>query len=242
HTRYWRDWSSDVCSSDLLVAFLFPLGLLARSLAHDRAIEAAHQEQQSLSVIVANTGPRRLTETLEALNTGPRQTTVFLPDGAVAGASAPRTDSVALAATGRAFTVTASGGVELLLPVAAADGTTVIRTFVPNGQLAEGVRKAWVTLAVVGVLLLLGAIVVADRIAARLSRSVRELAEVAERVGDGDLGATVTPSGPPEVASVGRVLNSLGARIAAMLTDERELAADLSHRLRTPVTALRLDV
>jgi signal transduction histidine kinase len=44
------------------------------------------------------------------------------------------------------------------------------------------------------------------------------------------------------VASVGRVLNRLGARIAAMLSDERELAADLSHRLRTPVTALRLDV
>jgi signal transduction histidine kinase len=43
------------------------------------------------------------------------------------------------------------------------------------------------------------------------------------------------------VASVGRVLNGLGARIVEMLSQERALSADLSHRLRTPVTALRLD-
>jgi signal transduction histidine kinase len=85
-------------------------------------------------------------------------------------------------------------------------------------------------------------VVVGDRIAGRLSRSVSELAVVAQKVGSGDLRATVTPAGPREVASVGRVLNHLGARIAAMLADERRLEADLSHRLRTPVTALRLDV
>jgi signal transduction histidine kinase len=229
-------------TSVLLVAFLVPLGLLARSLAHDRAIEAARQEQQSLSVIVANTAPGRLAQSLNALNTGQRKTTVFLPGGRVVGAPTPRTDSVRLAATGRAFTASARGGVELLLPVAGDDGTTVIRTFVPDGLLTEGVRKAWLTLAAVGILLLFAAVVVADRIAARLSRSVRDLAEVADRVGQGDLAATVTPTGPREVATVGRVLNLLGARIAAMLADERELGADLSHRLRTPVTALRLDV
>jgi signal transduction histidine kinase len=48
--------------------------------------------------------------------------------------------------------------------------------------------------------------------------------------------------GPSEVVSVGRVLNDLGTRVESMLKEERELGADLSHRLRTPVTALRLDV
>ena len=229
-------------TSVLLVAFLVPLGLLAQSLAHDRAIETARQEQQSLSVIVANTAPSRLRQSLEAFNTGQRKATVFLPGGRVLGAPAARTDSVRLASTGRAFTASTDQGVELLLPVAGDDGTTVIRTFVPDALLTAGVDKAWITLAIVGVLLLIAAVAVADRIASRLSRSVRDLAEVAERVGQGDLAATVTPSGPHEISSVGRVLNSLGARIAAMLADERELGADLSHRLRTPVTALRLDV
>ena len=97
------------------------------------------------------------------------------------------------------------------------------------------------TLALVGLALLALAILVGDRIAARLSRSVHELAVVADRVGSGDLTATVTPAGPREVKSVGRVLNGLGARISQLLADERELGADLSHRLRTPATALRLD-
>ena len=41
----------------LLVAFLVPLGLLASSLAHDRAVETARQEAQGLTVL-ANTASR----------------------------------------------------------------------------------------------------------------------------------------------------------------------------------------
>jgi signal transduction histidine kinase len=229
-------------TSVVLVAFLIPLALLAKSLAHDRAIDAARQEAQGLTVIVTNTGIARLGQALDAVNDGPRQTTVFLPNGRTLGADASTSASVQLAAEGRAFTATADGGVELLVPVAGDKGIVVIRTFVPDDLLTSGVRGAWATLALVGVALLVGAVVVGDRIAARLSRSVRDLADVAERVGSGDLDATVTPAGPSEIQSVGRVLNSLGARIGVMLSDERELGADLSHRLRTPVTALRLDV
>jgi signal transduction histidine kinase len=41
---------------------------------------------------------------------------------------------------------------------------------------------------------------------------------------------------------VGTALNQLAGRIGELLQAEREAAADLSHRLRTPVTALRLAV
>jgi signal transduction histidine kinase len=168
--------------------------------------------------------------------------TVFLPGGRRLGYPMPRTPSVDLAARGQAFTASAPGGVELLLPVGGAGGVAVIRSFVPDALLTKGVHAAWLTLGVVGLLLLMAAVVAGDRIATRLSRSVQQLADVAERVGSGDLNATVTTAGPSEVVSVGRVLNSLGARIAQILADERELGAELSHRLRTPVTALRLDV
>ena len=227
--------------SAVLVAFLIPLGLLARSLAHDRAVEAAREEAQGLTVIANNASRARLREAVRALNTGPRQTTAFLPDGTRIGFATPRSASIDLAAQGRSFTASTAGGVEVLLPVVGSDGVTVIRTFVPHELLTSGVEGAWVTLAIVGLVLLTGAMLVGDRIAARLSRSVTELAVVADRVGAGDLSATVTPAGPREVASVGRILNRLGARISTMLADERELGADLSHRLRTPVTALRLD-
>ncbi len=230
-------------TSAVLVALLLPLGVLAQSLAHDRAVEAARQEAQGLAV-VANTGAAgKLRDAVDQIDTGPRQTTVFLPDGTAIGPSTQRTPSVELAAQGRAFTASTEGGVEVLLPVGGADGgVTVIRTFVPDVLLKEGVRTAWLTLAGTGALLLLAAVLVGGWIASRLSRSVRDLARVADRVGAGDLTATVTPAGPPEVAAVGRVLNGLGVRITQMLADERELGGDLSHRLRTPVTALRLDV
>ncbi len=229
-------------TSAVLVALLLPLGVLAQSLAHDRALEAARQEAQGLAVVANTAGAGQLRDAVDAINTGPRQTTVFLPDGRVIGPNPERTPSIDLAAQGRAFTASTAGGVEVLLPVGGSRGVTVIRTFVPDVLLHEGVRAAWLTLAGTGAMLLLAAVVVGGWIASRLSRSVRDLARVADRVGAGDLTATVRPAGPPEVAAVGRVLNGLGVRITQMLADERELGADLSHRLRTPVTALRLDV
>ena len=53
--------------------------------------------------------------------------------------------------------------------------------------------------------------------------------------------ARVEPAGPPEIVEVGDTLNRLAERIVELLAAERELVADLSHRLRTPITALRLD-
>jgi signal transduction histidine kinase len=47
--------------------------------------------------------------------------------------------------------------------------------------------------------------------------------------------------GPPEIADVAEALNLLADRIDELRVAERERVADLSHRLRTPLTALRLD-
>ncbi|HET7357019.1 MAG TPA: HAMP domain-containing sensor histidine kinase [Nocardioidaceae bacterium] len=230
-------------TSAVLLALLVPLGLTAGTLARDHALTAARQEAQGLTVLVASANRARLREAVQAVNHGDRRTTVFLPDGTVLGAPAPMTPSVGLARRGLAFTAAARGGEQVLLPVGGRDGAVaVIRTFVPDQVLSSGVLATWATLALVGVFLLGTAVAVGTVLAGRLSRSVTVLADVAERVGAGDLSATVEPAGPAEVSSVGLVLNGLGARITAMLSRERQLGADLSHRLRTPVTALRLDV
>jgi signal transduction histidine kinase len=229
-------------TSAVLLALIVPLGLLASTLARDQAMTAARQEAQGLTVIAASANRAHLREVVEALNHGARRTTVFLPDGTTIGAPAAQTPSVRLARRGVAFAGTAPGGQEVLQPVAGRKGVTVIRTFVPASTLQAGVGAAWATLVVVGAFLLAAAVLAGWMLARRLSRSVTDLADAAERVGAGELDATVQPSGPREVAAVGRVLNGLGARIARMLSQERELSADLSHRLRTPVTALRLDV
>ena len=231
-------------ASVVLIAFLVPLGLLSRSLAADRAIAAGRQDAQGVAVFAGGSGQddARLTAAVLDVNDGDRRTTVFRPDGTTVGAPAGASPAVELAGLGRALTARTAGGVEVLLPVGGTAGVSVVRTFVPDAALTEGVARSWAVLLAVGVALLAGAAAVGDRVAARLSRSVRDLAGVADRLGAGDLEARVTPSGPPEVASVGTVLNDLGARVAGLLADEREAVADLSHRLRTPITALRLDV
>ncbi|PZS16506.1 MAG: two-component sensor histidine kinase, partial [Acidimicrobiales bacterium] len=68
-----------------------------------------------------------------------------------------------------------------------------------------------------------------------------ELFSVTRRLQRGELGARVVPTGPPEVAEVGQAVNGLADRIGELLAAERERTADLSHQLRTPLTALRLD-
>jgi signal transduction histidine kinase len=92
-----------------------------------------------------------------------------------------------------------------------------------------------------GLTLLAVALLVADRLARTLTRPISELATTAHRLGTGDLTARVRPDGPREVRDVGLAVNRLADRIGELLAAEREAAADLAHRLRTPLTALRLD-
>lgn len=47
--------------------------------------------------------------------------------------------------------------------------------------------------------------------------------------------------GPTELRSAAVAFNSMADQVVQLLANERELAADLSHRLRTPLTVLRLN-
>jgi signal transduction histidine kinase len=77
-------------------------------------------------------------------------------------------------------------------------------------------------------------------LAVSITRPVRELSDAAHRWAGGDLSARVVPDGPDEVAESGRAFNQLAERLTDLLAAERERIADLSHRLRTPIAALRL--
>ena len=230
-------------SSLVLVAFLVPLALLVRTTAADRAVSAALVEIEALAPVVATVDPSALQLVVEqASANSPYPITVFLPDGAVIGAAAQRSAAVELAATGRSLTAEAAGGREILLAVAGlSDGTAVIRTFVSDAEMQRGVVRAWLLLSLLGLGLMLVSMLVAHQLARTLTRPLSALAAVSHRLAQGDLGVRAGSTGPPEVRQVSAGLNLLAARIGALLAAERELVADLSHRLRTPLTALRVD-
>ncbi|GIH02680.1 two-component sensor histidine kinase [Rhizocola hellebori] len=226
----------------VLLAFLGPLGLLLRNAAQDRAIAEATQQAQSVASLVA-VNPA-VTPDLAATNPNSHtKISIFLPDGQVWGAPAARNAAVDLAAMGGAFTARTQGGVEVLVPVLGhAEGTVVIRAFVPDSALREGVARTWILLALLGLALCGLGVALADRLGRRLTGSVTALAATAERLASGDLSARVPPSGAAELRLVGDELNRLAARIAQLLEEARADAADLAHGLRTPVTVLRLNV
>jgi signal transduction histidine kinase len=85
-------------------------------------------------------------------------------------------------------------------------------------------------------------VLVGDRLAGKVVGSARGLAAAAGALGDGDFAVRVRPSGPRELVEAGAAFNAMADRVAALLATERELIADLSHRLRTPLTVLRLEV
>src|SRR5262249_42426520 len=87
----------------------------------------------------------------------------------------------------------------------------------------------------------LASALVNDRLAARVVGSARGLARAARALGDGDLGVRASVEGPRELAEAAQAFNTMADRVSASLTAERELVADLSHRLRTPLTGVRLE-
>ena len=236
------------------LAFLIPLAVLVRTLARDRALSSAELEAQSLAPVLALTRDTAALEAaVRATNPGSRgRLTIVLPDGTTVGGPGggggldpedPRErDNLALARQGRAFSAPARGGIEVLVPVALeADETAVVRVLVPNSILERGVAAAWAVEAALGLTLVASAVFVADRLARTIVRPVDALADAARRLGEGDLSVRISPEGPPEVKQVALAFNRLGDRVGELLEAERELVADLSHRLRTPLTVLRLD-
>jgi signal transduction histidine kinase len=241
-------WLMASTTSAVVLAFVIPLCLLVRTLAEDRAVATADQEARNVAVLVFGLSDSPALDRLVAAadnRSDVARTTVVTADGRVVGARQPgirATDAVRRAARGEAFTQIDSEGARVLIPVVTDAGTSVVETSVSTATLHQGVTRAWVSILSLGAVLLVIAILVGGRVGRRISTPVTELATVAQRLRDGDLDARAEPSGPPETQELGVALNRLAQRIIELLAAERAVVGDLSHRLRTPITALRLDV
>ena len=232
-------------STAIVASFVIPLLLLVSTLAADRGMALASQQADSLAMLVSSLhDDPRLADLLQPSLTGPyAASTVVLPDATVLGTAWPDLGSDAAyqrALQGQAFSVRNEAGGQVYVPVLVDGGVAVIRTTLTAEQLREGVPLAWVTIIALGLVLSGLAVLVAARSGREVSRPLLAVAATAHRLREGDLAARAPLAGPPETVELGSALNGLAERIGQLLADERDSVRLLAHRLRTPVTALRL--
>ncbi|WP_128431344.1 ATP-binding protein [Streptomyces cyaneus] len=119
------------------------------------------------------------------------------------------------------------------------EGETVV-VQEPRSSVTREVGRTLLIIGAVALLAVIAAVLLAVRQANRLASPLTDLAETAERLGSGDPRPRHKRYGVHELDRVADVLDSSAERIARMLTAERRLAADASHQLRTPLTALSM--
>ncbi|MFE6285969.1 ATP-binding protein [Streptomyces sp. NPDC057877] len=110
----------------------------------------------------------------------------------------------------------------------------------PRSAVTREVARTLLIIGAVALLAVIAAVLLAVRQANRLASPLTDLAETAERLGSGDPRPRHRRYGVPELDRVADVLDASAERIGRMLTAERRLAADASHQLRTPLTALSM--
>ncbi|MGW0879463.1 ATP-binding protein [Streptomyces sp. NPDC002671] len=231
----------------VVVAFAVPLGLVVREMARDRAFSNAERQAAAVAPALSITTDRDQLERVVASAGADSGMALHLPaDGGRAALDLGRQraagrDIQTVRRLGRASTTSVAGGSTLLQPVALGSGTAVVEVYVPESEVTHGVGTAWAVLAAVGLALIVGSVAVADRLGVRMVRPARRLVEGAHELGEGRLGARVPEDGPTELRLAAVAFNSMADQVVQLLANERELAADLSHRLRTPLTVLRLN-
>ncbi len=239
-------WLVLATTSTVVVSFVIPLCLLVRTLAEDRGLATADQEARNVAGLVArlHDDPQLADLVTDLDQRGTPTTSVLTADGRVLGSQAPglrRDAEVARAADGEGFRVVDDAGGRVLLPVVVEGGTAVVRSSVPESELHAGVGRAWLGIMGLGVVLLALALLVARSLGRRISEPLRQVAGTAHELRAGDLTARAEVEGTEETQELARALNGLADRTVELLAAERAAVGDLSHRLRTPVTALRLD-
>ncbi len=232
----------------VVIAFAVPLGIVIRELASDRAFSDAERQAATIGPTLSITTDRaELTRAVLSTEPGGRgHLAVHVPvEGGpldIGTRRAARQDVETVREDGRASVAEVEGGFALLQPTALGTGEiAVVEVYVPEDEVSNGVATAWLMLAGVGLALVVGSVAVADRLGVRMVRPAQRLAGAAQELGEGKLATRVPEEGPTELRSAAVAFNSMADQVVQLLANERELAADLSHRLRTPLTVLRLN-
>jgi signal transduction histidine kinase len=133
-------------------------------------------------------------------------------------------------------------GTRLATRSGATQGTRVT-VYASAAEVTRRRRQVWLLVGVLAVLGTAAAVGLATLQARRFIRPLERLASTSAQLGAGDFSARAGQMRLPELDRVARALDAAAVQIAQLVGRQREFAANVSHQLRTPLTAmiLRLD-
>ncbi len=226
-----------------IVLLAVPLGIAAGRLYKDEELNRLERSATAASRVVdASARPGDRPE----FGPSPDRLAAYDRLGLRTGGAGPaKADAIVRRALETATLVSRGDDERLIAVVPVTAGERVVgavRAERPASALNRRVRQARLLLAGLAVLIALAAAAAAILLSRRLARPVHDLAESADRLGQGDFTIRPERHGVAELDALAGALETTAGRLGRQLERERSFSADASHQLRTPLAALRLEV
>ncbi len=170
---------------------------------------------------------------------------LYRPTGQLATGQGPAAGGrqVARSLRGEPVQGSSSGQIVETIPVYSGDEViAVVRASTPLWSLWQRVLATWAAMVGLAAVAVATAVILARRQARLLATPLQSVARTAHALGEGDFSARAQGSDVPEIDQTADALNVTAARLGALIARERSFSANASHQLRTPLTALRLEL
>lgn len=257
-------WRFVAAFAGVMVVVLLAVGVPLSNHLHDVETERLVAELQRDAFVIGGAAedvlsgqnafdPVALQSTIDLYgSTEGADVVIVARDGTVAAASgggfASGEDVSSLAEVAAALTGSPvsgrAGEIYVAVPVRnAASVVGAVRISYPAGSVEHRVNDKVRGLVIVGLISLAASVIAAVFMAGTVVGPLRRLQRSTETVASGDFsGRADVDDGPPEIRSLARSFNTTTAQVATLVEQQRSFASDASHQLRTPLTALRLQV
>jgi len=224
-----------------VILFALPLGVAVQRLYRTEAVTALERDAARAAAVVPDTIPGSAISLPHRSSAQPVIGVYDTSGRRVAGSGPPHSTLAASGPQAQIRDTVERGDLAVIAPIPSdqkAVGT--VRAAVPYSTVTGRVHQAWSVMALLALLAIGLAAVLARRQSVRLAAPLERLTRAARALGDGDFTVRAERSGLREADTASQALAETATQLGDLLDRERAFSADVSHQLRTPLTALMI--